>query len=92
MAPPSLAAHRGVRLALRKSFLLRSSLSFPRTSGRDLKPSWRELSKRNELSKRFARKSALARPVASTSATATERIRLVDVNAAAETPLPASRR
>jgi hypothetical protein len=72
------------------SFLLRSSLSFPRTSGRDLKPSWRE---RNELSKRsFARKSALARPVASTSATATERIRLVDANVAAETPLPASRR
>jgi hypothetical protein len=55
-----------------------------------LKPSWRE---RNELSKRsFARKSALARPVASTSATATERIRLVDANVAAETPLPASRR
>ena len=90
MAPPSLAAHRGVRLALRMCYLPSTSLKFQRISERHSKPVWRE---GNELSKRaFARKSALARPVASTSATATERIRLVDANVAAETPLPASRR
>ena len=88
MTPRSLAAHRGMRLALPIRFLLSSSLRWTSTQGRHSKLLWR---KRTSASSAFARRSALARVLASTSGTATVMIYLVDVSAAAETPFLASR-